>query len=42
MNLICQPSFLLTIPAEPGTLVLALLFGAMTTVFTLRLERRDK
>ncbi len=42
MNLTCLPSFFLTIPAEPGTLVLALLFGAMTTVFTLRLERRDK
>lgn len=42
MNLSFLPDFLLTIPADPGTLFLALFFGALTTVFTLRLERRDQ
>jgi hypothetical protein len=34
------PTFLLTLPAESGTLALALYLSVLTTVFTLGLERR--
>lgn len=42
MNTILPPELLLTIPAEPGTFVIALYLGALTAAFALRLERRDR
>ena len=40
MNDLLFPTNLLTLSADSGTLALALFFGALMTVFTLRMERR--
>lgn len=42
MNVLLPPQVLLTIPAEPGTLALAVFLGALTAAFALRMERRGK
>jgi hypothetical protein len=40
MNDLLFPTNLLTLSADSGTLALALFFGVLTAVFTLRMERR--
>jgi hypothetical protein len=42
MQTILPPELLLTIPAEPGTFVIAMYLGAFTAAFALRLERRHR
>jgi hypothetical protein len=40
MNDLFLPTNLLSLPGDTGVLVLAVFFGALTAVFTLRMERR--
>lgn len=43
MNDLFLPNLLLTLPADSGTLVIALFFSALAAAFTFRMERtRDK